>query len=95
MADTGRVGHRSAFPGQHDLIDHQPGAARLHDFPSALHRIGVSEFPPLPPAIDAEQEEESISDAGHAVHKSPIGGRNMLRKVGLLAAVLRSETESG
>ena len=49
---------------QHDLFDHQSGAVGLHDFPSAFHGAGVSEFSRPSPATDAEDQEESVSDCG-------------------------------
>src|ERR1700692_1581940 len=98
--DAGGGGQRSAFPVQHYLFDHQSGAVGLHDFPSALHRAGVSEFPPPSPAIDAEDEEESVPDCGWppgiqiAVGESMVGGARWANS-DLLAAVLQSRTESG
>jgi hypothetical protein len=47
-----------------DFFHHQPGAVGLHDFPSAFHRTGVSEFSWSSPAPDAEDQEEGVSDCG-------------------------------
>jgi transposase len=47
-----------------DLFDHESGAIVLHDFPSAFHGAGVSEFSQPTAAPDAENQAENISDCG-------------------------------
>jgi hypothetical protein len=94
-----RSRHRSAFSVQHDLFDHQSGAVGLHDFPSAFHRAGVSEFPAPSPAIDAEDKKETVSDCGWSpgtqvkVSESMVGGAPCANS-DFLAAALQSGTES-
>jgi len=93
--DASRIGHRSALPVQHDLFDHQSGSAGLHDFPSAFHRAGVSEFPPPSPATDAEDQEESIPDCGRPPGPQvevgqPVVGRACGANSAFLAAIVYS-----
>jgi len=85
---------------QHDLFHHQSGAVSFHDFPSAFHGEGVSEFSGPSPAIDAEDQEESVSDCGWSPGTQVQVGEAMVGKAcganpDFLPAVLQPGTESG
>src|SRR6202051_4795193 len=76
------------------------GAVGLHDFSSAFHGTGVSEFPPPSAAIDAEDQEESVSDCGWSSGTQVQVGESMVGRAcganpDFLPATLQSGTESG
>src|SRR6266704_3208059 len=76
------------------------GAAGLHDFSSALHGAGVSEFSWPSPAIDAEDQEESVSDCRWSPGPQVQVGESMVGRAcdanwEFLAAAVQSGTKSG
>ena len=99
-ADAGSFGHGSALSLQHDLFDHQSGAVSVHDFPSAFHGAGVSEFSRPSVALDAQEQAESVSDCGwspgtQVAIGEPLVGRALRTNPDFPLAVLQSGTESG
>ena len=72
---------------------------RSHDFSSAIHREGVSEFSWSSAAIDAEDQEESVSDCGWSPGTQVQVGESMVGRAcganpDFLPAILQPGTES-